>query len=313
MHNTINKSLIKAGAAFLLPAMLAIPAAHAEVLVLLPEHGSLAPAAKLVREGLSAAYYAGTRRPALRFVDSSDQPMDILLAKEVKPGTELVIGPLEREQVGELVNITPAVPVLALNEVPQTQRNVWQFALAPDEDATALLKQIQNDGVTQLYVYTEPKFSSGQRFRDALLVSGKLKAVDVKTLPATLTRSQGLLILGSSQWVSTLKLPRDRLYAPSLVFDRRIPLPTGVQFCDTPALLRADWPELNALNGQGLTSGALRLRAFGADAWQIAVLLLDHAPSARFAGRTGTIVMSNTDIRRTPVCFQATEGGLIPR
>jgi len=204
--------------------------------------------------------------------------------------------------------------VLALNEVPQTQRNIWQFALAPDEDAAALLKQIQSDGVTQLTVITEPKFNSGQRFRDALLTSGKVKAVDAKAIPQSLSRNQGLLILGSSQWVTAQKLPHDRVYAPSFVFDRRIPLPTGIQFCDTPALLRADWAELNSLSAkQPAASGVLRLRAFGADAWQIAQLILDHAPSARFAGRTGTIVLSNQDIRRTPVCFRATEGGLIPR
>ena len=313
MRDTLKQYLVPIACYMLLPLMLALPA-QAEVLVLLPEHGSLAAAGKSVREGLSAAYYAGTRRPALRFVDSSDQPMDILLAKEVKADTELVIGPLNRQQVGELVNINPTIPVLALNEVPQAQRNVWQFALAPDEDAAALLKQIQSDGVTQLSVITEPKFNSGQRFRDALLVSGKLKAADVKTIPPSLTRSQGLLILGSSTWVSAQKLPHDRVYAPSFVFDRRIPLPTGIQFCDTPALLRADWAELNTLNAkEPAASGELRLRAFGADAWQIAGLILDHAPSARFAGRTGTIVINNQDIRRTPVCFQATDGGLIPR
>ena len=314
MQDTLKHALKRSAPHLLLCSLVVATSAHAEVLVLLPEHGNLAAAGKSVREGITAAYYAGTRRPALRFVDSSEQPMDILLAKEIKPNTELVIGPLERQQVGELVNITPSVPVLALNEVPQTQRNVWQFALAPDEDAAALLKQIQNDGVTQLFVYTAPKFSSGQRFRDALLASNKLKAADIKTIPPSLKRNEGVLILGDSQWASTLQLPHDRVYAPSLVFDRRVPLPTGIQFCDTPALLRADWPELNALNGQQAAGSiALRLRAFGADAWQISLLLLDHAPSARFAGRTGTIVINNQDIRRTPVCFQATQGGLVPR
>jgi outer membrane PBP1 activator LpoA protein len=291
------------------------PIAHAEILVLLPEHGILAPAASSVKEGLLAAYYAGTQRPTLRFVDTSDQPMDILLAKEVKSTTELVIGPLSREQVGELVNISSIqVPVLALNQVAQNQKNVWQFALAPDEDAQSLAKAILNDGVTQLYVVTQPQFVKGDRFKEALLQATKLKSNPVKVIPQSLNRTQGLLVLGSSQWVGEQKLPRDRVYAPSFVFDRRIPLSTGMQFCDTPALLRADWPELNTLNRKKMTSTEVqRLHAFGADAWQLALLLRDQALSAQFAGRTGAITLKNQDIQRVPVCFRATDSGLVPR
>ncbi|GAC1382944.1 MAG: hypothetical protein NVSMB40_21090 [Aquirhabdus sp.] len=127
-------------------------------------------------------------------------------------------------------------------------------------------------------------------------------------------RTQGLLILGNSEWVGEQKLPHDRVYAPAFVFDRRIPLSMGIQFCDTPALLRANWSELNVLNAQKpATSEIQRLRAFGADAWQLALLLLDKAGSAKFAGRTGEITLSDADIRRVPACFRATNDGLIPR
>lgn len=291
------------------------PAVHAEILVLLPEHGVLAPAASSIKEGLLAAYYAGTLQPPLRFVDTTDQPMDILLAKEVKATTDLVIGPLSREQVGEVVNISSIkVPMLALNQVAQEQKNVWQFALAPDEDAQSLAKAILSDGVTQLYIVTQPQFTKGERFKDALIQATKLKPNFVKVIPASLNRTQGLLVLGSSQWVGEQKLPHDRVYAPSFAFDRRIPVSNGMQFCDTPALLRADWPELNALNNKKLTSTeAQRLHAFGADAWQLSMLLANHALSAQFAGRTGMITLKNQDIQRVPVCFHVTDSGLVPR
>ncbi len=299
----------------MLPMFGFVSTVHAEILVLLPEHGVLAPAANSVKEGLLAAYYAGTRRPTLRFVDTTDQPVDILLAKEVKPTTELVIGPLSRDQVGELVNIASIrVPVLALNQVAQNQKNVWQFALAPDEDAKSLAKAILSDGVTQLYVVTQPQFTKGERFKEALIQATKLKDNPIKVIPLSLNHNQGLMVLGSSQWVGEQKLPFDRVYAPSFAFDRRIPVSTGMQFCDTPALLRADWSELNALNSKQQTSSEIqRLHAFGADAWQLALLLLDKAPSAQFAGRTGAITLKNQEIQRIPVCFRATDGGLIPR
>jgi len=302
------------GFALLISGLLYAPLSYAEVLVLLPERGALAPASASVKEGLSAAYYAGSRRPPLRFVDSSDQPMDILLAKEIKLDTELIIGPLSRDQVGELVNIPTDIPVLALNEVAQSQKNVWQFALSPDEDANSLAKAILSDGVTQLFVVTQPQFTKGERFRGALAKAMKFKFENAKVIPASLTRTQGLLVFGSSEWVGEQKLPRDRVYAPAFVFDRRIPLSTGLQFCDAPALLRGNWAELNALNAQKPTSSEIqRLRAFGGDAWQIAQFLLDHAASAKFAGRTGEITLRDSDIKRVPVCFRATNDGLVPR
>ncbi len=311
MRKTLSQKLCFS---LILPILGGVSSVQAEVLVLLPERGALAPAAQSIKDGLSAAYYAGTQRPVLRFVDSSDQPMDILLAKEVKSDTELVIGPLAREQVGELVNLSPKVPILALNQVAQTQHNVWQFALAPDEDALTLLKTIQGDSVTQLAIVTQSKFTGGQRFKEALLRSGKLKTVDLKTVPTSLPINQGLLVLGDAQWVSQQKLPKTHVYIPAFAFDRRLPVPTGVQFCDTPALLRADWPELNALNkSQPAQSNVQRLRAFGADSWQIALLIRDQALSAKFAGRTGLITLNHQDINRVPICFQATSGGLIPK
>jgi outer membrane PBP1 activator LpoA protein len=312
----MSKSFMqKISLSVLLSILTLAPIAHAEILVLLPEHGVLAPAANRVKEGLLAAYYAGSLQPPLRFVDTTDQPMDILLAKEIRSTTDLVIGPLSREQVGELVNISSIqVPILALNQVAQTQKNVWQFALAPDEDAQSLAKAILSDGITQLYVVTEPHFTKGERFKEALLQATKLKENPVKIIPQSLNRTQGLLVLGSSQWAGEQKLPRDRVYAPSFVFDRRIPLSTGIQFCDTPALLRADWPELNALNSKKNNSTEVqRLHAFGADAWELALIIANHALSAQFAGRTGMITMKRQEIERIPVCFRATNGGLVPR
>jgi|GEM_PF-150119 len=285
----------------------------AEILVLLPEHGPLASAGASVKEGLMAGYLSTIRRPELRFVDSSDQPMDILLAKEVRPTTELVIGPLEREKVGELVNLTPTVPVLALNEVMQSQHLVWQFALAPDEDAAALLKAMRGDGVKRLTVLTEPRFTGGERFKEALERVSKFKMEDTPGIPKTLATDQGLLVLGNSTWVSHLRLPANHVYAPAAIFDRQVPLPVGIEFCDTPALFRADWSELNELNKtKPASSSAMRLRAFGADSWQIGLLILDHALSARFAGRTGLINMTGESIDRAPVCFHTDKTGVLP-
>ncbi len=287
--------------------------ASAEILVLLPEHGPLASAGASVKEGLMAGYMSSIRRPELRFVDSSDQPMDILLAKEVRPTTELVIGPLERDKVGELVNLTPTVPVLALNEVMQSQHLVWQFALAPDEDATALLKAMRADGVKRLTVLTEPRFTGGERFKEALAQQSKFKMDDSTSIPKSLGADQGLLVFGNSTWVSHLRLPANHVYASAAIFDRQVPLPMGIAFCDTPALFRADWSELNELNKtKPASSTAMRLRAFGADSWQIALLILDHALSARFAGRTGLINMTGERIDRAPVCFHTDKTGVLP-
>lgn len=114
------------------------------VAVLLPESGRFAGAAQAIRDGILAAQAADPqgKRPRLVFRDTTTAGSAVaLVGAAAAQGAELVIGPLERERVDQLA-IQPnlPVPVLALNRSTggtAAPSNLYQFALAPEDEAAA--------------------------------------------------------------------------------------------------------------------------------------------------------------------------------
>ncbi|TEU23904.1 penicillin-binding protein activator [Alkanindiges illinoisensis] len=293
----------------------------AEVLIILPASGPMSVAASSVRDGIEAAYYAGNSRPVLRFVDNSQRAITDILKTEVKKNTQLIIGPLARNEVEALVQAKPAVKTLALNQVYKTEPNIWQFALSPDEDALAITKRIQTDGVSQLFVLTQDNQSgSTKRFRDAMnrILGGKL--VNSNNVPRKLEPQQGILLLGDYDWLSQLKkLPNEKIYTVPLAIKENASLPVGLQFCDIPALYKADWPELlKAYQDKPTSVPYQRLLAFGGDTWNIASVILNNTSGKQpdtqqgqtIHGRTGTIRIVKNTIDRYPQCMKVENTGL---
>ena len=112
------------------------------VAILLPASGRYAAAAEAIRNGLLSAWYAdpGEQRPQLLFYDSSD-PEQVwpLLHQAADEGADLVVGPLTKQNVRQLARAGGLpLPVLALNMVntdTQPPTNLFQFALAPEQEA----------------------------------------------------------------------------------------------------------------------------------------------------------------------------------
>jgi outer membrane PBP1 activator LpoA protein len=107
--------------------------------VLLPLSGSLATAAVPVRDGLLAGYYAEhRRRPEIAFYDTAGG-VGPAYARAVAAGSDFVVGPLGRDEVGRLFGQAKLdVPVLALNRgsvAPPT--GSASFSLAPEDDGIA--------------------------------------------------------------------------------------------------------------------------------------------------------------------------------
>lgn len=308
MKNKIFKILAGFGLSILLPVM-----AQAEVLIILPEKGPMAAAAASVRDGIQAAYYAGNFKPALRFVDNSNRSITDILSNEVNAKTELIIGPLAREQVEQLVSSKPKVKVLALNQVGQSDKSVWQFALSPDEDARTLTRRIQKNGVDEVLVLTQAEQQrTTSRFKDAMSRLWGAKLKDITALPTKLDPNQGLLLLGDHSWLDHLNnLPKEKIYTIPLAIEENPQLPIGIQFCDTPALYKANWPELlSAYQGKPINIAFQRLLAFGADAWQIAASILKNDLPTHFKGRTGQIHIVQNVIERQPECMSVDAGQL---
>jgi outer membrane PBP1 activator LpoA protein len=123
------------------------------IAVLLPESGRYAAAARALRDGIMAAWFAlpEAERPLLRFYDSSD-PYNAWpqYSKAVAAGAEAVIGPLQKSSVAQLLNAGQlAVPVLALNHV-DTQTappdKLYLFALDPENEARLVAERIWQQG-----------------------------------------------------------------------------------------------------------------------------------------------------------------------
>ncbi len=113
------------------------------VTLLVPLSGKLAVAGEAVRDGFLAAYYHslqnGKAVPQITIVDSNRE--DFLgLYDEVATNSDLIIGPLDKQQVAlldERSNLP--VPTLSLNyaEIQTDLRteNLYQFGLRPEDEA----------------------------------------------------------------------------------------------------------------------------------------------------------------------------------
>lgn len=115
------------------------------IALLLPLSGRLESAGNAVRQGFLAAYYAtpADRRPEVRIHDIGEDGDDSLSAYRdaVDSGFELVVGPLSKPALERLtVWDDYPVPLLALNRLeaqPEVTRGLYQFGLAPEDDAAA--------------------------------------------------------------------------------------------------------------------------------------------------------------------------------
>lgn len=123
------------------------------VALLLPLSGRQAGPAAAVRDGFIAALIANGaegERPLLRVYDTVALGPSAAYEQAVRSGAEFVVGPLLKEEFAELVGAeVPAVPTLALNWADEgmvVPAHVFQFALAPEDEAAAVARRAALDG-----------------------------------------------------------------------------------------------------------------------------------------------------------------------
>lgn len=142
------------------------------IALLLPLSGRYARAAEAVLDGIFSSYYQDPQRDSitLRVYDIGDQPEQALLSykQAIEEGAEFVIGPLDKTAVTELARIRElSVPVLALNHAETAESaNLYQFALAPEDEAREVAERAWTEGYRQAAVMV-PASSLGQRLNSA--------------------------------------------------------------------------------------------------------------------------------------------------
>lgn len=289
--------------------------AQAEVLVILPESGPMARAGLSVKQGFMSAYQASGQKTPIKFVNSDKKQIAQLLKINVNKKTQMVIGPLARNEVEGLIKSKPKVRVLALNEVTDQSDNVWQFSLSKKDDAYALNQILQKDKIKQLYVFRQP----GTEVDSELFLMSLVSQIDypltlVEEIPEKLNKQSSLLLLGNNEWLNSLaKLPSKNVYVLANAIEQHQPIPQGARFCDAPALYDLGWSDvIKAYQHNPVSMPYQRLLAFGGDTWHIAQQYLDepNLKSIEFEGRTGLIKISNNHIQRIPHCYENTRKGI---
>jgi len=313
-----------------------------KVAVLLPLSGSLSGAAKPVRDGFLAGYYAETRqRPTVTFYDSAGS-VGGAYQKAVSEGADYVVGPLDRDQVSALfAQGNLPVPVLALNRgnrVPPP--GSVSFSLAPEDEGIAAAEYLFDQGARNVLVLTGPDDTlrrTSAAFREYLQARGG-KVIDHLTLGAADA-------LGAQLAAAVAKGPIDAIYfaahggqaaaampaiaaQPALANARRVgasQIATGAEPAQMRLLDGIVFPSESLGNrpipGMPDNPGALtptaagaagRLFAFGFDAWLITAYLerLALAPQDPVRGATGNLQLDGFgNVLRTPA-WSVMRGGV---
>jgi uncharacterized protein len=304
------------------------------VALLLPL-GSLTTVSQSIRDGFLAAYFSAddTARPDVRIYDSGKTPADAVAAykQAVADGADHVVGPLQREAVGELFHQTLTAPVLALNhpdtgEVPPP--GSAEFGLLPDAEGAQVAAHMRERGIARAAVVTADtdwaqraalafraqfEASGGQIVGEAQLRENEVNfkgAIQQAAASLGDPADAGVFISMRPQQARLL-LPQLKIaaisapvFATSHVYggdsnpglDRDL---DGVEFCDAPWLFGPvpGHPDRAAVGRQIASANGVgaRLFAFGMDAYALLPYLgwlLTH-PDAYLSGATGDLTADN--------------------
>lgn len=312
--------------------------------VLLPLSGSLAAAARPVRDGLLAGYYGeGRRRPDIRFYDTAGTPAGALSAydRAAGEGNDFVLGPLGRDEVSALfARGTLPVPTLALNRATQaTPEGHASFSLSPEDEGLAAADTLLRRGARNVLVIAGDDDSQRRAvaaLRERLAARGgsvtdtlddattdfsaaAAKPVDAVFLAvrgnvarAIVPRLQGTALAGkprvatSALLAGTGKASEDSVL-DGIAFPSESWITRGVRGLSTAEATGARLP--TARGGGG------RLFAFGFDAWLLTAYLdhLGRSAEGSIDGATGVLRLDGFgNVQRTPAWSTFSNGEPAP-
>ena len=133
-----------------------------KIALLLPLSGRFANAAKAIRDGLFASYYAKKNKEniTIRVYDTEGKPeiIEDIYEKAVADGAQFIIGPLNKLSIDKLAEQQElSVPTLALNYINTENslpQELYQFGLSPEEEARQVAERTWLDGHVNAAVLT---------------------------------------------------------------------------------------------------------------------------------------------------------------
>ncbi len=110
------------------------------IAILLPLQGQFGPMGRAARDGFLNAYFASGGKQTTSFYDTSKNNITDLYQQAIAKGADIVIGPLTKEHVQELLKHSKfTVPTLALNYTDiwfgSLPNNLYEFGLSPTAEA----------------------------------------------------------------------------------------------------------------------------------------------------------------------------------
>lgn len=181
-----------------------LPAAEAypsQVALLLPLSGRAASIGAAVRDGFISAYYEqnAATRPRLKIYDVAAQSVASAYARALAGGAGFVVGPLTKSSVAAVAPLAAGgVPTLALNFLggpAAAARNLYQFALLPEDEARIVARRLAADGRLRGVAFI-PNGELGNRvaaaFTDELSRLGGA-VLDVERYDSTLVDFSGMI------------------------------------------------------------------------------------------------------------------------
>ena len=126
--------------------------------LLLPLTGDTAASAALVRDGFLAAIarQPENSRPAVRIYDTGAMPVGTAVQNARADGAGFLVGPLTRPEVQAAVEQrSGTLPMMLLNNLAGSGfagANLYQYALAPEDEARQIARQMQGSGTRNALV-----------------------------------------------------------------------------------------------------------------------------------------------------------------
>ena len=151
----------------------------AQIAVLLPFSGVQQSVARVVRDGFIAAHLSSAAARAdggtiLKFYDTTLLGPQEAYVRAQADGADFVVGPLLKPELEAVMGSAGLIPTLALNSIETQQpvpSNLYQFALAPEDEAREVARHAVANGATRAVALIQNS-DWGQRllgsFRDEL-------------------------------------------------------------------------------------------------------------------------------------------------
>lgn len=132
----------------------------ARVALLLPLSGKQQGVGEAIRDGYLVAHFEfgdGSEQPDIRLYDTARAGAVAAYQQAITQGAQFIVGPLLRENVAAIVPSVQGVTTLALNNLPEgspVPPGLYQFALAPEDEARAVARRAAADGQFNAVVLT---------------------------------------------------------------------------------------------------------------------------------------------------------------